>query len=482
MVFDGPLPFFVFSVLRNVAVVSPNFRSKWLTLLAAALVASLLKTTDLPASDTYLLSSRRNEGDLQRVQVVIEVSGKVKLNADGRKISKLPVRVKGELVYQERILEVKTDQRTHARYYDQAKAVIQVGKTRHQATLPEDRRLLVSQADNHKVTLFSPLGPLSRDALELVDVQGSSAVVERLLPGKAVAIGDSWSHADTTLATLLGLDVILQNDAQSTLRTVEGPVAIIKLKGSVRGTVGGVSTDVELNAVYNFDQDLGQVNWLAMSVKERRAIGHAEPGIDATARVRVGLTPLDEAPRLTDESLAGYPLEYQPGAGLLDFRSHDGGFRFLHARGWQVMIDRHDVAILRLIERGDLIAQCNASNLSQLKPGTQPQLAAFQTDVKRALGDKFGQFIEASQSQTKNGLKVLRAVVSGTVSELPIQWTYYHISSSSGRQVALVFTLESKLVERFAEADQVLVSSFEFLDSPAPTVARTAGPHSARVK
>jgi hypothetical protein len=169
---------------------------------------------------------------------------------------------------------------------------------------------------------------------------------------------------------------------------------------------------------------------------------------------------------LDNQALAGWNLMPAEGNRLLSFQSASG-FELIHSRNWRVMVDRHDVTILRLIERGDLLAQCNASVLPDVKAGQQLTLESFQTDVQRALGESFGQVEEASQQMTEDGVRVLRAVVSGIVSEIPIQWTYYHLSNAKGQQAAIVFTLEAKLVEQFAGQDQTLVSSFQFRPSAA---------------
>ena len=60
----------------------------------------------------------------------------------------------------------------------------------------------------------------------------------------------------------------------------------------------------------------------------------------------------------------------------------------------------------------------------------------------------------------------------GRVSELPIQWNYYVVADEHGRQTALAFTVEGKLVERFNKADEKLIRSFRFLD---PKLATSGG-------
>ena len=45
---------------------------------------------------------------------------------------------------------------------------------------------------------------------------------------------------------------------------------------------------------------------------------------------------------------------------------------------------------------------------------------------------------------------------------MPIEWRYYLAIDDQGRRVALTYTLESKLVEQFADADAMMIDSLEF--------------------
>jgi hypothetical protein len=157
---------------------------------------------------------------------------------------------------------------------------------------------------------------------------------------------------------------------------------------------------------------------------------------------------------------------------LLSFQAEKSGFRLIHDRRWRSMLDRRDLCVFRFVDRGDLIAQCNISELPQAEAGKQLSLEAFQADVQRSLGDSFREIVEASRSTTEDGKQVLRVLVAGTASEIPIHWIYYHLSDDEGRRAAIAFTLEAKLVERFAEADRTLIETFQFTDQPKPEEAR----------
>ena len=98
-------------------------------------------------------------------------------------------------------------------------------------------------------------------------------------------------------------------------------------------------------------------------------------------------------------------------------------------------------------------------------------MEGFQEDVKRVLGNNFEEVVEASEETGDNGLRVLRVVVAGKAGDLPIQWTYYHLSDDKGHRAALVFTLESSLLDRFATIDRELIGNFRFLADKNPTPA-----------
>lgn len=466
MVFDVSVIIFVSTRRRNVTRIHPKWWSH-------VVIVTALAVGGASADEVYDLSVKQPTDATRLVKAVVEVNGELKLNADGSKVTKLPLRVRGDLEYAERTLEQTETTRTDARFYETGTATIQVADAKLQSALDEDHQLIVARVDGTQQTLFSPLGPLSRDELELVDIQGSTTLLNRLTPIQPVALGTEWSHEADFVAAFLGLDAVADSDVKSTLRTVEGAIAIIDMSGKVSGAVDGVSSDIVLKAKYNVDLKSHTVTWLAMSIREDRAIGHATPGFEVTARIRVATSEQPTPPSLADEALAGLPLSPKDGTTLISLASKVGGFSLLHARAWQVMIDRPDVTILRLVDQGDLIAQCNLSSLHDLEPGKRVTLDALRADIQKALGDNFGEFVEASQRTNQQGLRVLRAVVSGVASELPIQWIYYHISNDEGRQVALVFTMDNKVVEKFAASDDALVTSFAFAerDSVEPTPA-----------
>ena len=414
--------------------------------------------------DAVELTADQQPGRAQQVATVIEVAGELSLNSDGQKVRRMPMQAKAELRYVERFLpENQGKTPLAARQYRQAQTAIRIQESQIDQQLRDDRRLILLER-GQSPTLYSPAGPLTREELDLIDTAASSAHLDRLLPGKAIEVGGTWTISDDAAARLLGLEAIGHQELNAKLEKIEDGLAIIHLAGKVSGAVGGVSSEIDLEGKANYHLKRKTLSWLAIEYHEKRAIGHAQPGYDAVIRIRVQTEPASPPAELSDGALAG--LLDKPKTGRLEFRAEKAGIAFLQDRRWQVMVDRFDTVIMRLVDRGDLIAQCNVTRLAQLPKGQQLSLAVFQDDVSQTLAKNQRQIAEAAQFETADGLRALKITVAGSASDLPIQWIYYHVSSGDGRRASLVFTMEGKLAERFGQLDRELIDSLKL--SPTP--------------
>jgi hypothetical protein len=300
-----------------------------------------------------------------------------------------------------------------------------------------------------------------------------------LLPTQKMKTGQTWTLPEATIVRLLALEAVNQQDLTCTLDSVKDNLATVSLAGKVAGAVGGVSSDVDVKGKLNFDLRRRAVTWLTLAYRENRAIGHAQPGFEALVTLRMVLAPAQPVAELSDRSLAGLPLQATSGQTLIELKSDAGGFQIAHDRRWSVILERSDLTVLRLIDRGDLIAQCNISPRPPLGQNERLTLEEFQGDVQRALGKNFEQVAEASEEAGDGGLRILRVVVTGKAGELPIQWTYYQVADGKGRRAALVFTIEESLLKRYPALDRDLLAGFAFLDGEQPTPAATTASNEA---
>ncbi|MGW8256974.1 MAG: hypothetical protein ACWGMZ_05775, partial [Thermoguttaceae bacterium] len=343
-----------------------------------------------------------------------------------------------------------------------AEVKIQIGSQNFEPVLAPDHSLIVAEIAPQKSLLFSPLGTLTSKELDLLDVPGNNLLLDRFLPEKPVAVGDTWKHSEKLLALFLCLDEVGSADVHSTLKEVTDRLARFEMSGKVAGAVEGVSTEIEIKARYRFDRKRNCIDWLGMLIKEKRNSSPISDGLDVVSQLQITEIPADKNEHLSDENLKELPLQSTPELLRLSHYSKLGGWELSYDRNWHICRDQQDVAVLRRLENGELIAQCNLSSLPSGKSEKLVSLEEFQEDVKRALGKDFKEFVEAEQTIDEMKRRVLRVLARGTASELPILWTYYHIADKQGRRMGCVFTLEEKYAERFGKADQDLLRSLKF--------------------
>lgn len=463
-----------------------TFQIRWRRPLAAIVFAAIAAcglSLSEGAERTYSLAPDMTSVRSQRVQVAVDAQGELRLNAKGSEITKQALKVVGNLDYEERLLpeQPKAANRKSCRYYETAQAAFHVGNGGLSTKLSDSKRLILAQVSQNQTSLSSLAGLLTRDEFELLNVQANSLLLDALLPAAAVKVGQTWKVPDHSLAALLGIDVLTSNDCEFALDRVENGVARLSGSGTVSGAASGVASEIELSAKLVYDIAARQVTSFTATIQEQRAIGHAQPGFDVTAKLQVLIEPLAQPRVLTADRIANLEIEKRPLNPPLAFTSAAGRFRLHHDPRWHCMLDRHDLTVFRFIDAGDLIAQCNISDLPNFSPSAPDKrmtLEIFQSDVQKSLGVAFGEFIEATQAERADGRRTLRVVVSGNSSGVAVQWLYYHLSQRDGRQVAVAFTLEQSLAERFAGADEAMVESLELL--PKPPAQASAPPAPAK--
>ncbi len=448
-------------------------QSPWTGLLVAVrtcLLSIWVPVFALAAEQTHEFTAHRRVGDKSEVRVKMEVAGTLKI-LQGKQSRDLPINVTGECLYDEQLASISKDPDSQVAYrrYRAAEAQLKIGNNELRPRLRGDRRVMSLMVAPESANFAPAEGFLTREELELIDMPANSMLVDRLLPTEPLKIGGTWQLPTDVMPRILGLDLAHDVNVRGTLLSIEKGVARFSLEGKVAGSVDGTSSEIELTGRMYFDTQAHRVTWFAMIIKEKRAIGHAAPGLDVVARVKVKIRPnegnLDfSAVRLAEsarETSTGQRLEYQ---------SEESSFGFVHDARWKITDETDSKLVARLIDRGDLIAQCN---LAFVDKGDQKRVSLenFQRDVHQALGDFFGQFVRASQGQTSGGHGLLEVVAIGKVSELPIQWNYYQIIGPDGQQAVAAFTVEEPLVPRLETLDREIVESFHF--SP-PTVLSSA--------
>jgi hypothetical protein len=290
-------------------------------------------------------------------------------------------------------------------------------------------------------------------------------LVDQLLPAQPVAIGDKWKCPGIVWAQLLALDEVRQCDVELVLKEVTPEVARMEFAGAIKGSGNGAPTEVEVKGKCRFDLRSKRVDWFAMLLKEKRDISLVEDGVDFSSRIQVQITPKASSAKLTDAALKDVALEPTPELCQLRYQSTGGDWEVTHDRCWHSTRQQKSLVVFHMLGGGRQVSMCRISPLSKVAQDKPPTLAQFQEDIRKALGNSFGQIQEAGRDAADASRQVYRVLVAGQVSDVPIQWQYYLVSDQQNRSMALVFTTAEKFQEQFGKQGERLVQSFRFLEA-----------------
>ena len=439
------------------------------------------------AAERFELREEPADARVRYVAVELSVNGKLFPEPGPDKAIKLAVEARFE--YGERRLEGtgREAQSLRAiRHYNLAKATIEAGDQTSISTLRKSQRLVVAQGQSEGIDLFSPSGPLTYAEQELLRAPGDSLAVLGLLPTSAVEEKETWKAADWVLPLLTGIEVVEKGEIECQLESASATEARIRFKGEVIGATVGAAAALRVDGQYLYDRSQRLISQVEWAQTEKRAIGAVSPGLDVTARSKIVRSVAERPVHLIDRDLADLPLEPNDANRLLMFDAPAWNVRFYYDRHWHLFHQNSDMALLRLLDKGGLIAQCNIKRIATAEPGKHLSREQFQADIERALGENFQEIVQTETLKLKEGLFVERVVVVGTVPRknaknepepAPMQWIYYLVANPDGRQVSFVFSVDPAQIKELDSRDLSIVAGLEFLSpraQPTPAIKPAA--------
>ncbi len=357
------------------------------------------------------------------------------------------------------------------RHVDQAAAAIN-GEVRPTATtLRREVALLVAEKRDRgwPVVVFSPAGPLSWSELELVQVAGDPLALADLLPPAPVAVGDHWKVRDMAVKVLSGYDTITSHNLEATLESADGSRARIRLKGRIEGSAFGGTGVIGCDGFATFDRVLRRVDQLDLNRVETRQAGPVEAGLDMKSTLTVTRHSADTSDALSDAALAEVPLAYSRQRELLQMAVPGGRATLLADRDWHIFWENSRMAILKRLDGGRVIAQCNLMVGPSAGKGRHQDPGQFRDDIRRGLKDRFVQFLGAGEIDGhQDGGFRFKVGVQGREGDLGVIWYYYLLAGPSGDQLLATFTLAEDHLKIFGDRDLELIGSLRWLPAQPP--------------
>ncbi|MCC7422963.1 MAG: hypothetical protein IT428_22030 [Planctomycetaceae bacterium] len=432
--------------------------------LAAATVARAESfPVDEPTSDTrvFQVSARQ------------VITGNLETSLSNGKSQALPLSVDAVQKYLERRLPAagrEAEAYRSLRSYQAAESKIDVEKTHSSGRLVAARSLVVSQGRREGISRYSPNGAMTRADVDLLNVPGDSLALLALLPKSNVENGEKWTPEAWVLQSLAGIDAVTKSELSCEIESVTADVAVVKFAGTIEGATVGAAATVSISGKLRYDRKGRYVRSVEMEQKEKRSVGAVSPGLNVTAKVTIERSPSADQGPLTDAAAEKIPLEPDVSVLMLYYDA-PWGIRMVHDRDWHVFHQSGDAAILRLLDKGSLIAQCNLHLMTPAKAGQHTSEDSFQADIQKGLGDQFKSFAGAEEIKSDDGRYLYRVIVDGegkskadnAVKPIPMKWIYYLCASPSGQQTSMAFAVQADLLEKLGNRDLAMVKSLKFL-------------------
>src|SRR5579871_4470861 len=214
----------------------------------------LLAMTPAGRTQTCTLREMPQAGECFKIQLSMKLTGEMRLRKDD-KVAPLKLEAAATHDYPERILVVAADgfvQKT-ARLYETAEASITVGSDQSVRKLRAERRLFVAQRYKDQGLIYSPAGALTREELDLTAGQFDSSAVTGVLPGKDVAVGETWKVPANVVQALCNFEGLTEHTLTGKLEAVTGDMAKFSLRGTATGIDLGAIAKLKIDAQGKFD-------------------------------------------------------------------------------------------------------------------------------------------------------------------------------------------------------------------------------------
>lgn len=356
------------------------------------------------------------------------------------------------------------------RQYDEAKSQIDVGGQTSLPSLRPERRTLVVTADRAGLLPYSPDGPLSSREVELLPSLGDPLLLAALLPDREVGVAESWTPPTWIGPAIAGTEVSFNSELTCRLLSVAQGLAKLSFDGKVSGATKGSTTETSLSGEFEFDLNTRAIVSAEVSQSEKRSIGPVTPGMTLTLKAKVRKAADIPSDAISSVDVASIPL--RPAVEDLTVE-HTLPFSALlkGERDWLAVQQNGQLLVLRLLDHGGIVAQCNIAPAPKVLAGERTDERQFQADIRRTLGEQLSEIVTAEEVVGIENHRVYRVTALGKAEDTDMIWRYYLVAAPDGRQAAFAFTIEASQLPRLGERDVELVKGIQFADQSAPQTA-----------
>lgn len=439
------------------------------SLVAGLCWAGLVQAQSIPLQEGPL------EGNCFRIEMTLDLQGKITVRQEDKTLQ-FPQQAQARHEFVERVLKTKENLVVKsARKYARAEATIVFDKEKNTRTLRAERRFLVAQQVDGNPVVYSPHGPLRQEEMELTE-HFDTLHLAGLLPDKAAAVGDTWKLAPAVVQGLCGFDGLIEHDLTGKLTAVEGTTARLSVTGKAKGIDLGAEVVLLVHAEADFDTANKRLVGLRWKQSDQRQQGPVNPSLSADVTITLKRTPVEVPKELNDFALVPIPGGETPPEPLTDIRHVDAAKRFVfaHGRRWHLVGVKDEQVVLRLLDRGDFVAQATLTPWKAGTPGKHMTPDEFAALMAAAPTWEQETLIEKTDKvDLPHGHHGLRVAASGNLDGVKAVQFFYLVTAPQGERMIVTFTMTPTQVSRLEGRDVRLVRSLVFPSSGTEWVKAT---------
>jgi hypothetical protein len=433
---------------------------------SCAAVTVLLAAVGAARAQSVSLAETTRVNDSLKVGLSMRLTGEMVVVREGKPAT-LKLAASAEHRYRERVLAQSPDGLVTkaARHYDDARASISVEGSANSRTLRPERRLVVAQRHNDALTCYCPQGAFTRDELETVSEHFDTLCVAGLLPGKEVRIGDTWKLGNAAVQGLCQFEGLVANELTGKLASVADGTAMFTVEGTASGIELGAQAKVTVNAMGRFDvakKCLVALEWKQQDVRDQ---GPASPAATVETTITLAREPAEQPKELSDVALVSVPQGFDVPAPLTQLLVRDvkGRFDLTASRDWQPVSQTESHLVIRLLDRGDFVAQATVTPWTKAEAGKHMGAQEFHEAMLASPGWEPEEVLQEGELPNQpNGRFVYRLAVRGQIDDVKVVQTFYLVAGPKGDQCVVAVTLKQAQSGKLGARDLILIDGLDF--------------------
>lgn len=431
-------------------------------------LASLLMTlilTPWVAAQAHLIREDLQASDCRRYALTMSLEGEISFKEEGKDRT-LPLQAEAKHEFTEKVLSLakKGGVNRTARVYDTARATIRVNKKANERTLRAERNPLLAQWHEDQPLVYSLTGGLYQSELELCSEHFDTLNLTGLLPQKEVAAGDTWKISNSVVLGLCHFEGLIEHTLTGKLEKAEGGIAQLCIDGTTSGIELGAQVKMTIHATVTFDLKSRLITGVTWKQSDQREAGPASPASKIEMQTTITRRAVGIPVGLSEKALANVPKELTPPEQFtqMDYLHPKKAFDLLYTREWQIVSDSEKKLVLRLMERGDFVAQVAVVPLETAKPGSHMSPKEFVAYVSQNGGWEPEKTIQEGQVPANDDRFLYRVSQVGKLDGEQVLQNFYLATAKDGRQVLLAFAMMPKQVDKLGTRDLSLAGSLDF--------------------